>query len=232
MKKDHALIYQDRSLRNWPHRRRLREIRSAIRREGLAEKDGISYADFGCGTGFLTDIVAGELGPADVHGFDHSEHLDIARERYPSFEFGFIELNEPSDVGEFDFVTCFETLEHVGDMETALGNMLNATREGGTLLITAPIEIGPVGTIKFLAKTILYGYSLEELADGQGSGLYLRYLSSLLLCRDISAYRPARTGWGTHFGFDYRSIDRYLDLNNISFTARNAVTTRFYVIRP
>ena len=141
MKKDHALIYMDRSLKNWPHRQRLKEIPSVIRREGLAENRDLAYADFGCGTGFVTNIVADVLKHAKVHGFDHSEHLEVAKEKYPSFEFGFFELNEQSDIGNFDFVSCFETLEHVGNFETALSNVLNATIKGGTLLLTAHIEI-------------------------------------------------------------------------------------------
>ena len=232
MKKDHELIYRGRSLKNWPHRQRLKEIHSVIRREDLAGKSDLTYADFGCGTGFITNIVAAAIKPAKVHGFDHSEHLEVARERYPSFEFRFIELNERSDVGQFDFVTCFDTLEHVGNLETALSNMLNATREGGTLLITAPIETGPVGIVKFLAKTILYRYRLGELSGGGSCGFYFRYLLSLLLYRDISNYRDERIGWGTHFGFNYRRIDEYLHSRNIRFRARNAVTTRFYVLKP
>ena len=169
---------------------------------------------------------------AKVHGFDHSEHLEVAKEKYPSFEFGFFELNEQSDIGNFDFVSCFETLEHVGNFETALSNVLNATIKGGTLLLTAPIEIGPVGIAKFLAKTILYRYRLDELTGGESSGFYCRYLLSLLLFKDMSSYRDERFGWGTHFGFDYRRIDEYLDSRNIRFRARNYFTTRFYVIRP
>jgi SAM-dependent methyltransferase len=230
MKRDHTHIYKNRSLRNWPHRRRLKVIRSIIRSEGLPERENVTYADVGCGTGFLTGILADMLRPSEVYGFDHSGHLEVAREKYPSFRFAFMELNEPTDVGSFDFVSCFETLEHVGSPLTALGNLLNATNEGGTLLVTVPIEIGPVGLTKFLVKTILYGYRLDELPGGEK--LYLRYLISLILYRDISEFRDKRFGWGTHFGFDYRRIDEFLRSRDIAYRAKNVFTTRFYVIKP
>ncbi len=229
MKKDHAHTYRGRSLKNWPHRQRLKEIHSVIRREELAGKSDLAYADFGCGTGFLTNIVADELNPAKVYGFDHSEHLEVAREKYPSFEFGFIELNERSDVGKFDFVTCFETLEHVGDLENR--HEQPAERDERRRH-PAPDGSHRDRTGRLLAKTILYRYRLDELAGGESSGFYFRYLLSLLLYRDMSTYRDERFGWGTHFGFDCRRIDEYLDSRNIRFRARNAVTTRFYQIKP
>lgn len=198
MKRDHSLTYKDRSLRNWPHRMRLKEIQAVIRRESLADNGNLTYADVGCGTGYLTGILAELLQPSEVCGFDHSEHLEVARENFPSFRFEFMQLDEPSDVGQFDLVTCFETLEHVGNTSIAIDNLLKTTKRGGTLLITVPIEIGPVGLFKFLAKTLLYNYKLDEL-PGRGAGLYFKYLLSLISYREISRFRDQRSGWGTHF---------------------------------
>ncbi|MCH8569606.1 MAG: class I SAM-dependent methyltransferase [Balneolales bacterium] len=60
-------------------------------------------------------------------------------------------------------VTCFETLEHVGDFNTALNNILGLCSPGGAVIITVPIEIGPWGIGKFVVKRFVYGYSLHEL---------------------------------------------------------------------
>jgi len=231
LKKDHVHIYKGRSLKNWPHRQRLKEIESVIGREKAGSHGDLTYADVGCGTGLLTRIVADRLEPKEVHGFDHSEHLEIARAKNPSYVFEFLELNDSVDVGQFDFVTCFETIEHVGNPISALNNLIGMTKKGGTLLLTAPIEIGPVGLVKFLAKTILYKYKLDELSDTD-TKLYNKYLWSLLSFGDISKYRDERFGWGTHFGFDYRRVDDFLKSKNVAFRARNVVTTRFYVIHP
>ena len=232
MKKDHSLIYKDRSIRNWPHRQRLKEIQSVIHKESLNEIKNLTYADIGCGTGYLTKIVANLLHPSKVFGFDHySEHLKIARSNYPSYQFEFLDLNKPSHIRRFDFVTCFETLEHVGDVYVAIDNLLSATKGGGILLITLPIEIGLVGIFKFLVKTVIYKYKLDEL-PGKSTQLYNKYLLSLIMCKDMSKFRDQRSGWGTHFGFDYRRIDEYLKSQAVSFKVKNIVTTRFYVIKP
>lgn len=231
MKRDHSQIYKGKSLKNWHHRQRLREIEKIIREESHVGDDTLKYADVGCGTGFMTAVVAHRLKPAEVYGFDHSEHLEVAREKHPPYHFEFLELNELADVGTYDFVTCFETIEHVGDPLSALDNLLRMSKQGGTLLLTAPIEVGPIGVLKFLAKTILYKYKLDEL-PGKGANLYLEYLTALLTNKDISSFRDRRFGWGTHFGFDYRRIDDFLKSRGISFRTRNVVATRFYIVKP
>ncbi|MCD6379330.1 methyltransferase domain-containing protein [bacterium] len=226
---DHSLTYKDRSFRNFPHRRRLRHIFKVIKEEVLINHRVITYADIGCSNGYLTNLIADFLKTAEVYGFDHSANLEIAKGRYPLFNFSFIELNEQADVGKFDFVTCFETLEHIGNCGVALSNLLRSTSEGGTLLVTVPIEIGLVGIIKFLVKTLFFRYRLNELP---GRTLYFKYLISLVLRRNMSNFRDNRSGWSTHFGFDYRLIDRYLKSNVIKYRAENIMTSRFYIIKP
>ena len=226
---DHSRTYRDRSFKNFPHRQRLRHIYTVIEEEGLKNRREIKYADIGCSNGYLTNLMADFLKPAEVYGFDHSTNFEIAKGRYPLFNFLFIELNEPADVGKFDFVTCFETLEHIGNSVTALENLIGSTKEGGILLITAPVEIGVRGILKFIVKTLLYRYKLDELP---GRGSYFKYLISLMLRRDMSKFRDERSSWSTHFGFDCRLIDKFLKSNRISYSAVNKVTTRFYVIKP
>ena len=225
------LTYTDGKLKNLPHRFRLKSIFRVIEKEGLKTKKDLTYADIGCSNGFLTNLVARYVNPSMTMGFGHGEEqLEKGREKFPHIEFDFFELNEPTDVGKFDFVSCFETLEHVGDLDVAIENLINTTTHGGgTLLITVPIEVGLIGTFKFLLKTKFYKYNLDELP---GENLYFRYLKTLLANGDLSAFRDDRNGWGTHFGFDYRLVTEKLSALNVDFQSFKKGTTKFYVVKP
>jgi SAM-dependent methyltransferase len=226
---DHSLTYTSGGLKNIPHVARLRTILSILDAEGPFA--GASYADVGCSNGYVTSIVGEKIGASDTVGFDHSEQqLAMARERHPDLEFHPIDLNRPPDSPRrFDLVTCFEVLEHVGHLGNALDNLVAMTRPGGLLLVSVPIEVGARGTAKFLAKTLIYRYRLDELPPAPN--LRMRYLAALLSGRRMSAFRDERDGWGTHFGFDYRDVDDRFRSLSLPARARNSVTTRFYAVR-
>lgn len=228
MKTDLVKTYKDNRLKNYPHRKRLKDIYRIIDNEGLPERTDLTYADFGCATGYITDLVSKKLSPQSTYGFCHSDGINEGEKLYPNIQFGFFELNDNRTIGPFSFCSCFETLEHVGNIHSAIDNLFRAA-EGGTLLISVPIEIGPRGIFKFLAKTWFYNYNLDELP---GDKLYFKYLMSLLTYQDISKYRDKRFGWGTHFGFDYRVVDKYLKKRECNFRAFNKLTTRYYLIYP
>jgi SAM-dependent methyltransferase len=226
---DHSTTYRDGRVRNTPHRARLRSILSLLE---TVDFSGKSYADVGCSNGFLTSLIYRRFRPVHACGLDHNQlNLERARAEYPGISFQLVNLSQPicSDVPAYDVVTCFETLEHVGDLRVAMDNLLHITRPGGILIISVPIEIGPRGVLKFAAKLAI-GYRLHELP--QANALYWRYASSLLCGRRLSAFREQRAGWGTHFGFDYRDVDDILLNRRIGFNAWNKFTTRLYRATP
>lgn len=73
-------------------------------------------------------------------------------------------------------MTYFETLEHVGDIESALTHIIERANSPGSILITVAIEIKIVGILKFLPKTTVYKYKPEELP---ANAEWHRYLSAL-----------------------------------------------------
>jgi SAM-dependent methyltransferase len=221
---DHSLTYR-RGLRNLPHRRRLRAIIAAL--TGGDAPAIHSYADVGCSNGYVTAIVSERLRPQRTVGFDHAEgHLERARREHPNLEFRLIDLNRPLPAGHetFDLVTCFETLEHVGALPQAVANLLELTRPGGILFLTVPIESGARGLVKFLIKVGLFRYSLKELPARRR--LFLSYLGALMTDRSLAVFRDQRHGWGTHFGFDWREVERLLKASGVSFESRSDLTTR------
>ncbi len=144
-------------------------------------------------------------------------------------EFGYIDLNNSiiESKEKYDVITCFETLEHVGNIENAIKQILSFSKSKKSfILISVPIEIGIVGIVKFLIKTIFYRYSLKELKDGT---TFISYFWHLITFQNISKFRDVRKGWGTHFGFDYREVDKILG-KECQFTGKNYLSTRFYLI--
>ena len=227
---DHSKTYKNRSLKNIPHQVRLGFIKKTIRVAGRVE----SYCDVGCSNGYITRIISEESGARSVVGYDHcSENLELAAAAQPGANCLVLDLNVLRKCDEvYDLVTCFETLEHVGDLKNAIANLLSLKKEGGLLFLSVPIEVGLVGWIKALLKVYLYGYKFSEISNGQPEGTLRRqYFHALRTGGDISAFRPKASGYDTHFGFDCHQVDQILRDSACNYRAWNKFTTRFYLIR-
>ena len=223
---DHSKTYQDGKLRNYFHRARVRNILtniSNIKREYSVE----NYCDVGCSNGYLTNLVREELGLSIATGYDYTLNLDIGRKQQSSIDFRLLDLNKSQPCErKFDLVTCFETLEHVGDLQAAIENVVQITAPDGVLFISVPIEVGAIGLMKFLAKTLIFKYSLNELDVSKKN-----YFLSLLKRERISMYRSEKTAFGTHFGFDYRDLDDYLVGRFREARSWKSGTTKFFILR-
>jgi 2-polyprenyl-3-methyl-5-hydroxy-6-metoxy-1,4-benzoquinol methylase len=231
MKIDHSLTYTKRDPKHVPHKIRLRRLFDIIDRE-MAGRDAaaLTYADFGCSNGYLTNLFSNRYRFGETAGFDHNaDNLEAGRAYYPDIRFERFDLGVRSPgLEQYDVITCLETVEHVGDLSAAIDNLTSRLRPGGgVLILTVPIEIGFWGLFKFLVKRFVYRYRLDEL-DGVTTG---RYLRALVSGRRISRFRRRRQSWGTHFGFDYRDLDDLLQERGAAVAAYNKFTTRYYLIR-
>lgn len=222
---DHSKSYRGLGMRAIGHRQRRHAIVKELKNINIPPNS--TYCDLGCSNGYITDQLQTQF-RLRATGLDYKEdHLVIGRERYPKIEFGLVNLNEPCvDEKKFDLVTCFETLEHVGNINNAIHNILTRIAPGGHGFISVPIEHGVRGIIKYLIKTIVFGYSLSELRISKKE--YRKILFSGIR---ISTARPAAESYGTHFGFDYRDVDEKLSHLNVDFRAFNRGMTRLYLIR-
>lgn len=228
MSVDHSLMYKAKGLKNIAHQLRLKAIIKEIKKNA-GNRQIVSYADIGCSNGFVTNIIATMLEPNTIVGLDcKQKHLTKGKNDYPYIKFCNFNLNVLGAANEeYDLVTCFETLEHVGKISNALANILKSCKRNGLIIITVPIEIGVVGYLKYIVKTRIYGYKLDELGIQDTK----HYERDLLNNNDISKYRCEKKGsYGTHFGFDYRIIDQYLKSRHIEYKAKNKLFTRFYFI--
>lgn len=225
---DPTETYKKISFRNIPHQVRLRKIENLLRRE-LKHKPVHSYIDIGCASGFITQRLKDRLNIHDVYGTDAlPEYIDNAKKNYPGIHFGVMDLNRHYHTDtRYDLVTCFETLEHVGHLENALDNIYESVGENGLALISVPIEVGLIGTIKFLLKVKVYKDKMNEI----GAEHEKEYFKTLIRGKDISVYRAKpRDLWWDHFGFNYQTIENYFKRRNIRFKGKTFFTTRFIMV--
>jgi 2-polyprenyl-3-methyl-5-hydroxy-6-metoxy-1,4-benzoquinol methylase len=196
---DHSAIYQSGKILHWHHRARLRRVIREVSRFSEAS----SVADIGCSNGYVTNLLS-QLCDGDIYGFDYlPELVDRASSAYPHINFQRADLvyKQIRWGRAFELVCCLETLEHVGDLRLALENVLGAVQDGGTLIVTVPVETGVWGLAKYCVKT-LAGYPIDELDAGRGE-----YFRALLTGKDISRFRGESYTWGTHYGFDWRILE-------------------------
>lgn len=221
---DHSKTYRLNDVRNIAHVMRLKAI---LRTLVAHVKHGpATYADYGCSNGFITSQVAERLGVARAHGFDYTDNVDVGARLHPHIRFKRLDLNVVhNDLVTCDLVTCFETLEHVGNMESAVRNVCSSRGPSGSLLITVPIEIGWIGFLKYLIKRFAFRYELPLACNDR------QYALALLRGERIGKFRKPASGYGTHFGFDYRDVDELLGrYAGAPVRAWNSGTTRFYLV--
>jgi ubiquinone/menaquinone biosynthesis C-methylase UbiE len=97
--------------------------------------------DAACGTGYGSFALA-ERGAADVLGVDINEQaLGFARSRYQraNLRYAVADVTRlPLEDGAVEFITSFETIEHVDDAESTLSEFTRVLRPHGLLLISSP----------------------------------------------------------------------------------------------
>jgi SAM-dependent methyltransferase len=228
---DHSSTYkfQISEWRNFVHILRLRKLLKLIRSYQRDRSD--IYIDVGCSNGYITSLINEMSIFSNIYGFDYDDqNLVVARGQYPTIQFSKLDLNlpfEPTIKG--DVVSCFETIEHVGDMDAAVRGLMSLTNPDGRIILSVPIEIGLIGIIKYLAKIAIYRYDdLEELPGHPSKWQYFR----MLISGNVSHFRrkEARREWGTHFGFDYRELEAVIKKYDPSFQSYTYATTRIFTM--
>jgi len=225
--------FETRGIRALPHRLRLRKLLRQLRRYDFSAG---SYADVGCGDGYATFQIIQATRATACDGMDRDPALlENGRATLQQIRFCSYDLCRDANVpARYDFVTCFETLEHVMNLPVAVKNLLSLTKPGGTLLLSVPIEIGPIGIAKFLAKIVLWRDQLTEAFE-PCPALYRQYLKALIFDQGIHKFREPGNPlgyWPGHWGWDYRKLNRLLKDYGVQFTAFRFHTTCFYEVRP
>ncbi len=106
--------------------------------------------DLSCGSGYGTHMIAKEKKSQieEVVGIDlDQEIIEYARGAYyhPQSSFERADATDETlvnQLGQFDTIVSFETLEHIAEEEKLLNNYYQLLKPGGTLLVSTPFGKG------------------------------------------------------------------------------------------
>jgi len=114
-------------------------------------EDGATVLDVGCGSGEFLEYLARERPGVRATGCDFSaESVEMARSK--GFDDAFaLDLSTQDIPGEYDYVTCFEVLEHIPNAEDALVRLRDTFRR--QLIVSVP----NVGYVDSRVRLALFG---------------------------------------------------------------------------
>lgn len=109
----------------------------------LSPRPGERILDLGCGTGYLTNLIA-QAG-ARVTGIDSSSSMvERAKAAYPDLDFRVLSATDMHFDEPFDAVFSNATLHWILDKEIAIDHIYHALRPGGRLVL----EMGGKGNVE------------------------------------------------------------------------------------
>jgi len=155
--------------------------------------------DYGCGTGVLVSKL-NELKPGCTIGYE-----PIYEERYIDGLPIYSELSEISDHAPYHTITVFEVMEHLqySEIERMFLIFDEILAPNGSVIVSVPIEIGPVILFKQLNRFIRISKKWEYG--------FFEFLGALLFGiagRRESSGEPFIL---SHKGFDFRELKKFIE---------------------
>ncbi|TCI65790.1 MULTISPECIES: bifunctional 2-polyprenyl-6-hydroxyphenol methylase/3-demethylubiquinol 3-O-methyltransferase UbiG [Exiguobacterium] len=135
--------------------------------------------DFASGVGYGSQLIAKNLkGQVDeVVALDLSEETTrYARGRYyhPNVTYvvgDVLDRTLPEQLGTFDCIVSFETIEHVDDFERFMANVWELLKPGGTLVLSTPFGQG-------VGKPTNEPFHVHQFTEQEFTALFDRFAST------------------------------------------------------
>ena len=176
---------------------------------------GKRVLDYGCGDGsFLQALLSSDSKPLQVVGAEIARDLvDDCKNRFPIRQDAqFVHLDELGPKAQFDVIVCMEVLEHVVELEETLDRLQSLLADRGTIVISVPVETGPV---------LLFKQAVRTVAGWRGIGDYVwtsrysfsEYAKSMFAGEEQRVVRPVYRNsedlsYHCHKGFNWRNLQR------------------------
>ena len=161
----------------------------------LRPKRGEKILDLGCGTGYLTNLVAESV--ADVTGIDSSEEMiKLAKQNYPKIKF---ELKDAADfhfTEKFDAVFSNAVLHWVLQKEDAVARVYDNLIKGGRFILEMGGKDNVKRVIGVLRKT------LAENGYKRNSEMIMWYFPSVGEYSSLLEKYGFRVAYAAHFDRD------------------------------
>lgn len=210
----------------WSHRRR---FATALRLSRSFA--GQRVLDYGCGDGtFLALLMESSGAPAAATGAELSPAMvRDCEQRLARNRLGFVtvrDLEAPEHAGAYDVLVCMEVLEHLVDLEPVLADFERLLAPRGRLLISVPVETGPVLLVKQCLRRVA---GWRKIGDYPGTLPYSvgELCTALVAGRRPHLARPVHVGqdglrFHDHKGFNWRCLrDRLEERFELARTSRS-----------
>ncbi len=198
------------------HKTRMKMIKRVLSHLKIPEKGKL--ADFGCSNGFIISELRKQCFKNknwSFVGYDkRKELIEIAKAKQNNnTDFYYLDMNSEQNMEpEYDVVTCFETIEHVGSWKTALSTLMKSRKKNGYIVITLPNEIGVQGLMKYIGRKLVRKNPYPGMFNKNNKEC--DYFKALCKGENIEVFRNKNAvGYGPHLGFDWRRVLKYLRKN-------------------
>ncbi|HEV7251851.1 MAG TPA: trans-aconitate 2-methyltransferase [Mesorhizobium sp.] len=175
----------------------------------VSDADVRTAVDLGCGPGNSTELLVRRFPDASVEGVDSSPAMiEAARARLPDASFSLADIAAWEGEGSYDLIFANASLQWVPDHEELLPRLVSRLREGGTLAVQLPDNLGEPNhtAMAEAAKNGPWGDKLSEAEAARTRIHAPRHYWDLLspLCRRVDV-------WLTVYHHPLAGVDALVD---------------------
>jgi trans-aconitate 2-methyltransferase len=158
----------------------------------LNPQEGERILDLGCGTGYLTNLIAESK--AEVIGIDNSlDMIAKAKENYPNLEFKVLSASDFFFDKSFDAIFSNAVLHWVYEKEKAIDCMYRNLKRTGRLVL----EMGGKGNVEKILMAL--DTSLTKHGYGGRSEVFINYFPSIGEYAGLLEKRGFKVTYAAHF---------------------------------